>query len=221
MVAELTNSWAALIRLCRVLNQTPPEQLEAALAPLLDIDATLKYLALDNIFVNNDGYWARASDYNLFLDEKGKFHLIPHDDNETFSLPQPGPGMRREPRIRGGELDPFAGADDANKPLLQKLLAVPALRARYIGYVREISDKWLDWNKIGPLVEQYHALISADVKTDTHNIYSFAAFTKGVAEDGETGDIRGRGRTVSLKKFVEQRRAYLASAPALKVAAKE
>jgi hypothetical protein len=45
----------------RVLNETPPERLEAALAPLLDIDGALKFLALDDALVNSDGYWTRAS----------------------------------------------------------------------------------------------------------------------------------------------------------------
>ncbi len=38
-------AWADLIRLFKVLNDTPPEKLEAALAPILDVDATLKFLA--------------------------------------------------------------------------------------------------------------------------------------------------------------------------------
>ena len=42
-------AWVDLIRLCRVLNQTPSEKLEAALAPLLDIDGALKFLALENV----------------------------------------------------------------------------------------------------------------------------------------------------------------------------
>ena len=44
--------------------------------------------------------------------------------------------------------DSLVGLDDTSKPLRSKLLAVPALRARYLGYVREIADKWLDWRTI-------------------------------------------------------------------------
>jgi hypothetical protein len=48
-------SWGALIRWCKVLNQTPPDELEQALSPILDIDGTLKFLALENVMVNSDG----------------------------------------------------------------------------------------------------------------------------------------------------------------------
>ncbi len=85
-------SWKALINLCKVLNQTPPDQLEAALRPIMDVDGLLWFLALDIALINNDGYWIRASDYSLYLDAKGKFHVVPHDMNEAFR-PGGGPGF--------------------------------------------------------------------------------------------------------------------------------
>lgn len=85
-------SWKALINLCKVLNQTPPDQLEEALKPILDVDGLLWFLAIDVAVINSDGYWTRASDYSIYLDPKGKFHIIPHDMNECFH-PAMGPGM--------------------------------------------------------------------------------------------------------------------------------
>jgi spore coat protein CotH len=90
-------AWRDLIALCRTLEKTPPDKLEAALEPMLDIDGTLKFLALDVALVNNDGYWVRASDYSLYQDPAGRFHLIPSDMNESFrggGGPPGGPGMR-------------------------------------------------------------------------------------------------------------------------------
>jgi len=84
--------WTDLIKLCKVLNETPPEKLEEALSPILDIDGALKFLALDITLINNDGYWIRTSDYAIYQDEKGRFHLIPQDSNETFARPG-GPGF--------------------------------------------------------------------------------------------------------------------------------
>jgi spore coat protein CotH len=210
-------SWASLIRMFKVLNETPPDGLESALAPLLDIDGALKFLALENALVNSDGYWARASDYSIYQDPKGRFHVIPHDLNEGladegggrgFPMPQPGagpPGGFGGPgRGRGGfgrataDLDPLIGLDDTSKPLRSKLLAVPALRERYLGYVRDIATKWLEWNTLGPRVKKYQALIAADVKADTRRLFGFEAF--------ET-DVDGHER--SLKGFVERRRAFL------------
>src|SRR5439155_10633208 len=112
----------------------------------------------------------------------------------------------------GTDLDPLVAANDSSKPLISKLLAVPSLRARYLGYVRDIAEKWLDWNKLGPLAQQYQALIDADVKADTRKLDSYEAFLRAISGDtrneGRSGDS-GRGRATSLKSFAEKRRAFL------------
>jgi hypothetical protein len=104
--------WKALIDLCRTLSQTPLDRLEEALKPILDIDGVLWFLALDNATINEDGYWVRGSDYNLYRDPQGKFHVIPHDTNETFGPMMgfgpgfgkgpPGGGFGKGPKGEGG-----------------------------------------------------------------------------------------------------------------------
>ncbi|MGH9309428.1 MAG: CotH kinase family protein, partial [Vicinamibacterales bacterium] len=76
--------WTDLIAMFKVLNETPPEKLEAALSPMLDIEGALKFLAIEMALVNTDGYWTRASDYSIYQNEKGRFHIIPHDMNEAL-----------------------------------------------------------------------------------------------------------------------------------------
>jgi hypothetical protein len=58
----------------------------------MDVDGLLWFLALDVALINGDGYWTRSSDYSLYLDDKGKFHVLPADMNEAFR-PGMGPGM--------------------------------------------------------------------------------------------------------------------------------
>lgn len=381
-------SWTDLIKLCKVLNETQSNRLEQALAPLLDVDGALKFLALDNALINNDGYWIRTSDYSIYEDSTGKFHILPQDANETFSKPGgpgfgggpggrgggnmmvarqmlsqadkngdekitkeefialadawferldadhtkkldqaqftakfgailalprpvapgegPGPENPRGPgrgpggpgpagflapgffaaadankddsltrtelkerferwfdewdsrktgflteemlrngltaalprpnpagpggpgapgsraiQVKGVELDPLIAANDASKPLISKLLAVPALRDRYLAYVRDIAEKWLDWNKLGPLAEQYHSLIKAEVIADTRKLDSDDDFAKGLTEEIQgQGGGPGRGGTISLKNFADQRRAYLLEKTGIKRAAR-
>ena len=201
-------AWAKLINVMKVLNQTPADQLEAALNPIFDVEGALKFLALDISLINNDGFWIRASDYMIFLDDKDKVHVLPWDANETFAIPG-GPGFNGN--VAGVELSPLFIADSPNRALAQKLLAVPALRAKYLGYVREIADKHLDWAKASPAIEKYRALIRDDMKTDTRNISTYEEFEKSVSEDiqSEGGFMPGPSRTISLKNFYDQRRAYL------------
>jgi spore coat protein CotH len=214
---DTPEAWDKLIRVCRVLNTTPPERLEKALDPLLDVDGVLRFLAVEKALINNDGYWVRASDYSLYIDAKGRLHVTPHDANETLR-PTEGSMFGRfgGDGDEGAEpnsvtLGPFAGARDPNKALLYRLLAVPALRQRYMGYLREIADRWLDWNRLGPLAQKYQSVIAADVKMDTRKLFSTEAFTRAVTEDHavslEGGPVAPPD--LGLKSFAEQRRAYL------------
>jgi hypothetical protein len=189
--------WAALVNLARVLNETPPDRLEAALAPILDVDGMLRFLAIDNALINNDGYWTRASDFNIYLDETGRFHMLPHDFNETMGVIE-ARGFNGGAGARPGtyDLDPLIGLDDSSKPLRSRLLVVPALRERYLGYVRDIAERWLDWKKLGVIVANYRSLIAPDVRTDTHRLYGLSEF------DPVSGGS-------SLKAFADARRAYL------------
>jgi spore coat protein CotH len=262
------DDWRALIALCKTLSETPLDQLEKALSPIMDINEVLWFLALDNALLNSDGYWTRASDYSLYRDKDGKFHVIPGDINEAFR-PEGGPGFRgrrgprregenvvrregesqptvptppvaeattpvpleaapapvppspeggRPPRVQSVELDPLHGMDDAKKPLRSRLLAVPALRERYLDHVRQIAEEWLDWNKLGPVVAQYRALVEKEVEADTRKNSTFAAFEALTSDTPPTAEARpGRpGGGMNLREFAEKRRAYLLSPKASK-----
>ncbi|SFH68640.1 CotH kinase family protein [Planctomicrobium piriforme] len=288
-------AWQALIKLCKTLNETPADKLEAALEPMLDVDGALWFLALENVLINSDGYWIRASDYSIYLDEKGKFHILPHDANETFQAamgpgmgmgpPGMGPGGRGMGRGPGGpngpggpggpgngppeggppgggpmgfgpppdggppmgppmgppgqggpmgrqrgpggmtspggkngiELEPLYGLKDTSKPLRSKLLAVPALKEKYLDHVLTLTEDWLDWQKLGPVVESYVRLIDSAVEQDTKKLSSTAAFRAAVSQtsSGEAND-----RRMSLKSFADQRRKFLLSQPEIKKAGK-
>ncbi len=259
------SSWKALIQLCKVLTETPHDELKEKLPPLLDIDGALKFLALENALVNSDGYYTRTSDYYLYQDTDDVFHIIPHDVNETFTRSHGrgggggrgprgfGPpqdrgerGERERGRPEGGpregdngppfggpggppfggpggpggpegseDLDPLVAAKDESKLLIYKLLGVEEWRRQYLSDVREIAEKWLDWETLGPVAEELHALIADDVNASTRHVSSNEAFQASLTSALDTGDNdaepRGRrGRpSLSLKQFADERRAYL------------
>lgn len=306
-------AWKALINFCKVLNTTPADKLEEALRPICDVDGLLWFLALDVSLINCDGYWIRSSDFSIYLDDKGKFHFIPHDMNEAFRQPM-GPGMGG-PRmiafappgtllagplqdelkltadqkkqleklqkeadeklvalftdeqkkqwkemkdrfpgaggpggfgggpgggpggpgggpggpgggpggfggfgggigpVKGVELDPLVGLTDARKPLRSKVLAVPALKAKYLECCRTIADKSLDWKELGPVVKQLRTLIEKEVEADTRKLEPFEAFKRTTADDATDGGGRGG---MPLRAFADQRRKYLLDATAKK-----
>ena len=199
------DAWKKLAEFTKLLNETPPEKLAEALNERLDIDSALWSLALECVF-QDEGYFTRGSDYNLYLDPGGRFHVLQHDGNEVMNIPG-GPGMPSG--LSGPKLEPFYNADNPDRPLMFKLFQVPELKARYRHHLKTITKEWIAWDKISPLVEGYASLISDEVKKDVRKHSSFEAFEKGLLKTSSDG----RRTKLGLKPFTEGRREFLLNHP--------
>jgi hypothetical protein len=88
-------------------------------------------------------------------------------------------------------------------PLRTRLLAIPELREKYLGYVKQIASESLDWDKLGPLVETSRDLIDPIVKTDVRMRSTYDAFVASTkSEIDEDGPM-------SYRKFAEERSKFL------------
>ena len=205
---DAPSAWEDLINLCKTLHDNTGYQLEAELSPIFDIDRALWFLALENVFIDNDGYFSRGSDYSIYQDSGGRFHLLPYDSNETFRFA--GGGGPNSWETDGPMLSPVAQQYDEMRPVIKRLFAIPHLRARYLSHVRTIVKDWLDWEKLEPIITAYHSLIDEEVKGDDKKLYSYDAFAASRIKEQFTGVRRGgRGGTPGFKQFVTERRDFL------------
>lgn len=103
--------------------------------------------------------------------------------------------------------------NDARKPLLSKLLAVPEYRTRYLQNIRELAEQWMDWNRLQPLVSGYAALIDREVAADTKKLTTYEAFRAGLglSKPAANANTVPSREGLDLKSFVTQRKAYLLS----------
>ncbi len=210
--------WRKLVALCRALEETPPDQREALFDKLMNVDEVLWFLAVDNVLSDEDGYFTRASDYTLYLDTHyDRFYVFAHDNNESLRSIE-GPGMGGffggpgGPGGEHGQMGPLSQVGSANRPLLTALLTNPHWKARYLAHVRTIAEKWLDWNTVGPIFEQYRALIDEDVREDTKLSISYEQFAHSdISSDGQRGGPFGSAP--GIKTFMTERREYLLSHP--------
>ncbi len=109
-------------------------------------------------------------------------------------------------------LDPLVGLDDSSKPLRSRLLKVPALRDKYLSYVRTIAEKSLTWSKIGPLVKQSRELLHDDIAIDTKKLESLEAFEETMSDELPK-EGAAQGRHMSIRSFVEKRSKFLLEHP--------
>jgi hypothetical protein len=232
-------SWRALIKLTDVLNNTPVESREQALAPMLNVEGALRVLAIESVLMNADAIALRASDYFLMRDRKGVFHVVPYDYNEAFrplANPTPGPlanltpgpqanltpGPQAKP-VPGPQANPdertvlpslqwdvMTGAHGNRVPLKARLIEVPELRARYRALVLEYADTMLDWKTLGPRVAAWRNLLADAVAADRRKSSATPLFTQLLA-DAPRGDIADNA-IPPLRTFAERRQRYLRGA---------
>ena len=153
--------------------------------------------------MDDDGYIHKGGDYAIYQDVNGRFHLIPHDNNESFRFGRSGrggpggggPGGWSWGELTNGMVSPVAHEDNTARPLIKRLLSNPEWRARYLAHVQTVVDEWLDWEVLEPIIKEYQTLIDAEVQQDDKKLYSYQDFTTNTPAD--------------LKRFVVQRREYL------------
>ena len=207
---NVENPWDGLIALSKMLDETTSDaELAANLPSVLNIDQVLWQLAVSNVFMDDDGYIHKGGDYAIYQDVNGRFHLVPHDNNESLRFGRSGrggpggggPGGWSWGTLENGMVSPVAHENNTARPLIHRLLSNPEWRARYLAHVRTVMDEWLDWEVFEPIIKEYQTLIDAEVQQDDKKLYGYQEFAVGVPED--------------LERFVTQRREHLRNHPEL------
>lgn len=180
---DIEDSWQKLVTACDVLNNTPSADLVNVLPQYFDIDRILWFLASEIAFEDDDSYVFKGKmDYYVYFDpETQRFTPLEFDGNSAMNLTP----------ISWG---PFYNANNANYPLLNKLLNVPEWRQRYLAHFRVVLQDELNTTKCNAMLDNYKAQIDALVQSDPKKLYSYAQFTTEVEE---------------LKSWISQRNNYL------------
>ena len=162
--------WQDLANVCKVLNQTSTSELEAKVSEVLDLDRTLWFLACEIIFADDDSYVNKGGmDYYIFWETAtGRLTPIEYDGNEVLLSSH-------------ASWSPFYNENSTNYPLLNKLLAVPNIRQRYLAHFRTILEESFNPDAMNELIDQHAARIDAHINADPKKMMTYAQFTNEVS----------------------------------------
>ncbi len=176
--ADTNLAWARVVHAADVLNNTPAETFRDQVEEVLAVDRWLWFLAVENIFADDDSYFNKGADYMFYYEpESGRIHPIEHDGNESFTSADVA-------------MTPVQGTGNVNRPVISRLLAVPELRQRYLAHLRTVLEESFHPDVLQPQVDAVRDLTAADLITDTKKNYTMAQYTNDVN---------------SLKSFIRQR----------------
>lgn len=168
-----------LAELISVINQNlPTADWTRAIEQVLDVDGFLRAYALDVLAGHWDNHAFNQNNFYLYRDPlTHRFSWIPYDTDNTFGINW----------ISGYD---WATRDvlywhSSPRPLVSKLLAVPAYREKYKGYIRYLLDHQLHPDTLAPKVLAMRSLIAPAAQADTWRTLDYG-FTYQQFWDGFT-----------------------------------
>jgi len=182
----IDNPWDGLVEACQAVELSSTfEDPYLILNESIDVDATLWHLATEIIFSDDDSYiYKGGMDYYVYYDVATQ-RIVPieYDGNSVMGTSH-------------STWSPFYHEADTDFALLNKLLAIPELRQRYIAHFRTILEQKFPAEYINTKIDDYAALIDVHVNNDPQKLYSYSEFIFGIEE---------------LKGYFSTRRNYLES----------
>jgi len=131
---ENTPDHSHLFKFLEVLNNEPDETFAEEIEKVLDVDETLRYLAVSALVVHLDNYIAMGHNYYLY-ENNGKFVIIPWDLNMAFGTFNYG--LSTEQLINYYIDEPSGGLME-ERPLIDRLLSYPPYLEKYHDYLEEL-----------------------------------------------------------------------------------
>ncbi len=183
--SDVEDPWQKLIDACQILG-TATNSNKAEVSAKIDIDKALWFLAVENIFTDDDSYVMKGKmDYISYYEpETGRTTPLEYDGNSSFETNF----------ATSASWGPFKNVNNVNYPLLNKLLNIPEWRQRYLAHYRTILNETFTIEKAHALIDTFDARIKVLVNNDTKKLYPFSQYTSGVP---------------GLKTFVTNRRNFL------------
>lgn len=176
---------SALFKLLEVLNTEPSENFSREIEKVLDVEETLRFLAVSTGIVHLDNYIGIG--HNTYLYEvNGKFSVIPWDLNMTFGTFNAG--IRKDGIINWYIDEPTSGPLK-RFPLANRLLSYPPYLEKYRQYMQELIDGPMNPETLLPRIDQLYEMIRPYVKADTQMFYSYEDWERCRTEDLRPPDI--------------------------------
>jgi hypothetical protein len=182
---ENNPDYTALFKFLEVLNKEPDETFPQEIEKVLDVDQTLRFLAVSALILHLDNYIGMGHN-NYLYEFDGKFTVLPWDTNMAFGTFNQG--IRKDGLINYYIDEPTAGPVK-RYPLVYRLLSYQPYLEKYHGYLEEALDGPFSLDVILPRIDQLVEMIRPYAKADTEMFYSYEDWERCLTEDLRPPDI--------------------------------
>jgi hypothetical protein len=158
---EETSDRRDLVDLVAALELTSLDELAGAMLEVLDVDRFLLLLSANTWLSNMDSYQGTGDNLYLYHRTAGRFVAVPWQMGGAFGgYRGPGCDLDVEASI---ELAPEAPTCGGDRPLVNRLLAVPAFRERYLDHLSHLMEGPLHPAEVERLLRANRELVAEAV----------------------------------------------------------
>lgn len=173
---------------------------------IIDIDAALWMIALNNVLVNLHAYTGQyANNYYIYQTNDKKLHFLPGELNLAFgSYKNDGktPSDLRTPQLL--QLPTNLHLNNEARPLISTLLDNPYYLKQYNSHIRTIMVDWMLSGKLENRAKALQAMINEAMEMDSGKYYTSSEFKTSLTET-----IGTRSKIPGLVDFVNKRASWL------------
>jgi spore coat protein CotH len=193
------NNYSDLIDFLDFLNNSTDLEFAAGIEERFDVDAFLRYLAVAVALGDVTGYLGGIDNFYLYhRPDTGKFVFIPWDHNKSMGLTPCPTGAHTT-----GSSPDDPECTDAQRPLVERILAVGLYRSAYRGYLEDVltlmPHQMFVW-----VNNDLNSLIYELVSLDPNYEYTDAQYQEAISTNEATTNF-------NLLQYVLERRAYLSA----------
>jgi hypothetical protein len=175
---------------------------------VLDVDRAIWMLAFDNVMVNLDSYIGKfKQNYYLYKDDNGRFNPIIWDLNMSFGVFSDNGTTNLTTTTAKAQMTHLLHLNDAAWPLVQKLLAVPTYKRKYLAHFKTILEENISNGSYLTTAQDFQNLISSSVSADVNKFYTTTQFTTNLNSDVSLGMMNAPG----LSNLMNARNTYLSN----------
>jgi hypothetical protein len=154
---------------------------------MLDVDRTLWMLAFNDVLVNLDSYsGAFRQNYYLYRDHANQWIPTVWDVNMSYGGFIMN-GITQLTLSQMQQMAPDLHINDANWPLIRKLLSNAMYKKMYLAHLRTINNENFLNQDYKILIGQLRMMIDTLVQNDPHFLYSYTQYQNSLTSATGTG----------------------------------
>lgn len=193
---EDEEDWADILAMFSALHDasysSDPAGWRAGLESTFDVDAYLKYLAVNQVIQNWDTYGRMTQNYYLYNNpENSKLTWIPWDHNEALQEGKMGGAL---------QLD-FSNIQSGGWPLIEKIYADDTYRAIYNSYISQVINGPFENSTIQARYDDYAALVRSYAEAERSG-YSFLETTSDFSNAIAELKAHAASRTAAVESYL-------------------